>query len=395
MIQDVVSLDNGVTFNNFGEVYPRFQQEKSDYKYSNTVSNTITKDGRKVKQTYAIYNKEGVTEPKKFLMFEEDVTETAESIRKSGNLRISEGENAGKVFGYIEKKDGSIQVHDPMNPLANDTGLVDVKEYGGKFEFFTQSVVGDKESIFGEKNLEDLANETANITQSLAQGSELLNQAIGLGGNLDTFNRAILDKGGTFLAQIPFIGEELKAELFNAFDADDKKLVEFITNARIFVAQQIATITGEDSARVSEPERLLANQALRLLDSMTDSRSAISAIQTSLASTYIGQHRNLMVLGGNNAPPLVSGDGKRGFNEENALYHANFLKNNFGFDNDKIAQTLETMKLMENIGLSQLTTITEEQQSSIINNNDRHKNNLDALIAEARRKEQEFLGGIQ
>ena len=128
---------------------------------------------------------------------------------------------------------------------------------------------------------------------------------------------------------------------------------------------------------------------------MTDSRSAISAIQTSLASTYIGQHRNLMVLGGKNAPPLVSGDGKRGFNEANALYHANFLKNNFGFDNDKIAQTLETMKLMENIGLSQLTTITEEQQSSIINNNDRHKNNLDALIAEARRKEQEFLGGIQ
>ena len=53
------------------------------------------------------------------------------------------------------------------------------------------------------------------------------------------------------------------------------------------------------------------------------------------------------------------------------------------------------MKLMENIGLSQLTTITEEQQSSIINNNDRHKNNLDTLIAEARRKEQEFLGGIK
>ena len=395
MIQDVVSLDNGVTFNNFGEAYPRFKQEESDYKYSNTISNIITKNGRKIKQTYAIYNKEGVTEPKKFLMFEEDVTDGEETIRKSGNLRIQDGPNEGKIFGYIEKKDGTLLLHDPMNPLADDNGLVDLKEYEGKPSFFTQSVVGDKESIFGEKNLEDLANETANITQSLAQGAELLNQAIGLGGNLDTFNRAILDKGGTFLAQIPFIGEELKAELFNAFDADDKKLIEFITNARIFVAQQIATITGEDSARVSEPERLLANQALRLLDSMTDSRSAISAIQTSLASTYIGQHRNLMVLGGKNAPPLVSGDGKRGFNEENALYHANFLKNNFGFDNDKIAQTLETMKLMENIGLSQLTTITEEQQSSIINNNDRHKNNLDALIAEARRKEQEFLRGIQ
>ena len=380
MIQDVVSLDNGVTFNNFGEAYPRFQQEESDYKYSNTVSNIITKNGRKVKQTYAIYNKEGVTEPKKFLMFEEDVTETAEPIRKSGNLRISEGENAGKVFGYIEKKDGSIQVHDPMNPLANDTGLVDVKEYGGKFEFFTQSVVGDKESIFGEKSLEDLANTTAGVTLELATGADLIDQAIALGGNLDTFNRFILDKGGKTLAQIPFIGEAARDELFNLLDANPEELQQFITSARIFVAQQIATITGEDSARVSEPERFLANQALALLDTMTDSRSAISAIQTSIMATYVGQHRNLMVLGGKNAPPLVAGDGKRGFNEANALYHANFLKDQFGFSKERIARTLETMKLMENIGLTELTRITEDQQSSIINNKDRHSNTLQALI---------------
>ena len=380
MIQDVVSLDNGVTFNNFGEVYPRFQQEESDYKYSNTHSTVITKDGRKVKQTYAIYNKEGVTEPKKFLMFEEDVTETAESIRKSGNLRISEGPNTGKVFGYIEKKDGSIQVHDPMNPLANDTGLVDVKEYGGKFEFFTQSVVGDKESIFGEKSLEDLANTTAGVTLELASGADLIDQAIGLGGNLDTFNRFILDKGGKFLAQIPIIGEAARDELFSALDANPEELQQFITSARIFVAQQIATITGEDSARVSEPERFLANQALALLDTMTDSRSAISAIQTSIMATYVGQHRNLMVLGGKNAPPLVAGDGKRGFNEANALYHANFLKDQFGFSKERIARTLETMKLMENIGLTELTRITEDQQSSITNNKDRHSNTLQALI---------------
>ena len=65
------------------------------------------------------------------------------------------------------------------------------------------------------------------------------------------------------------------------------------------------------------------------------------------------------------------------------IVYYNFLKNNFGFDNDKIAQTLETMKLMENIGLSQLTQITEDQQSSIINNKDRHKNTFDTLVAGA------------
>ena len=383
MIQDVVSLDNGVSFNNFGEAYPRFKEEEREYKYSNTQSTIITRNGKKIKQTYAIYNKEGITEPKKFLMFEEDVTDGEETIRKSGNLRIQDGPNEGKIFGYIEKKDGTLLLHDPMNPLADDNGLVDLKEYEGKPSFFSQSVVGDKETIFGEKNLEDLAEVTANTTLELASGAKLITDAISLDGNLDTLNRAILDKGGKFLAQIPFIGEELRDELFAALDADKETLDSFLVQARIFVAQQISTITGEDSARVSEPERFLANQALALLDTMTDSKSAINAIQTAMAATYVGQHRNLMVLGGSNAPPLVAGDGLNGFNEANALIHANFLKNNFGFSNKQIASTLETMRMMESLGLSQLTSITDDQNASIINNKDRHKNNLDILVAGA------------
>jgi len=382
MIQDVISFDNGKTFENFGQSYPRIAKEDDEYKYSNTQSTIITKDGKKIKQTYAIYNKEGVTEPKKYLMFEEDVTE-GDTVRKSGNLRITTGPNQGQVFAYVEQKDGSIQVHDPMNPLGNDTGLVDIKEYGGQFTFFGQTLVGDKESIFGEKNLEDLAEIAADTTLQLASGSKLINDAIALDGNLDTLNRAILDKGGKFLAQLPLIGEELRDELFAAFDADKKTLDAFLVQARIFVAQQISTITGEDSARVSEPERFLANQALALLDTMTDSQSAINAIQTAMAATYVGQHRNLMVLGGSNAPPLVAGDGLKGFNEANALIHANFLRNNYGFTNRQIQSTLETMKLMENIGLAQLTSITDDQNASIINNKDRHKNTFDTLVAGA------------
>ena len=49
----------------------------------------------------------------------------------------------------------------------------------------------------------------------------------------------------------------------------------------------------------------------------------------------------------------------------------------------QIRSTLETMRLMESLGLSQLTSITDAQNSSIINNKDRHKNNLDILIAGA------------
>ena len=382
MIQDVISFDNGKTFENFGQSYPRIAKEDNEYKYSNTQSTIIEKDGKKIKQTYAIYNKEGVTEPKKYLMFEEDVT-TGDTVRKSGNLRITTGPNTGQVFAYVEQKDGSIQVHDPMNPLGGDTGLVDIKEYKGQFTFFGQTLTGDRESIFGEKNLEDLAEVAANTTLELASGARLITDAISLDGNLDTLNRFILDKGGKFLAQIPLFGEELRDELFAALDADKETLDSFLVQARIFVAQQISTITGEDSARVSEPERFLANQALALLDTMTDSQSAINAIQTAMAATYVGQHRNLMVLGGSNAPPLVAGDGLKGFNEANALIHANFLRNNYGFSNRQIQSTLETMKLMENVGLAQLTSITDDQNASIINNKDRHKNTFDTLVAGA------------
>ena len=96
----------------------------------------------------------------------------------------------------------------------------------------------------------------------------LINDALTIGGNLDSLNRSILDKGGKLLAQIPILGEDMKAGLYSAFDEDPDAIQKFITNSRIFVAQNIATITGEGSSRVSEPERFLANQALATLDTM-------------------------------------------------------------------------------------------------------------------------------
>jgi hypothetical protein len=79
-----------------------------------------------------------------------------------------------------------------------------------------------KNQSFGEKSLEDLANTTAGVTLELATGADLIDQAIALGGNLDTFNRFILDKGGKTLAQIPLIGEAARDELFNLLDAESR-----------------------------------------------------------------------------------------------------------------------------------------------------------------------------
>jgi len=369
MIQDEISTDNGLTFTTYGEAYPRFKADKEDqYNYSNTTERTITKDGKKIKQTYAIYNKPGVTEPKKYLMFEEEVTGDP-SVRRSGNVVITEGPSQGQRYGAVELKDGSVLFHDPMNPLANDQGLVPSTTYKGKFEYYGTTVTGDPESVFGGKNVEDIANAAAETSNSLASGAALINDALSLGGNLDTLNRSILDKGGKILSQIPILGDDAKAALFDAFDADPQALQSFITNARIFVAQQISAITGEDSGRISEPERFLANQALATLDSMTDAQSAVAAIQASVAATYVQQHRNLLVVGGDNKPLSVyDPNGKNGFSEAGAVYHANRLATKFGFDKKQVQRTLQVMRDMEELGLQELTSISQDQQSHFQNN---------------------------
>jgi len=368
-IQDEISRDNGVTFEPYGEAYPRFEPDKEEeYNYSGTSEKTITKDGKKVKQTYAIYNKKGVTEPKKYLMFEEEVTD-APTVRSSRNVLMTEGPNNGKRYGAVEFKDGSVFFHDPLNPLANEQGLVPSTSYEGKFEFYGTTVTGDPESIFGGANLEEVAVAAAETANSLASGAALINDALSIGGNLDTLNRSILDKGGKILAQIPILGDDAKAALYDAFDEDPKAIQSFITNARIFVAQQIAAITGEDSGRISEPERFLANQALATLDAMTDAQSAIAAIQASVAATYVQQHRNLLVVGGNNRPLSVyDPNGKDGFNEEAVVFHANRLATKFGFDKTQIQRTLTVMKDMEELGLDVLTEITRDNQNHFQNN---------------------------
>ena len=368
-IQDEISRDNGATFEPYGEAYPRFEPDKEEqYNYSGTSEKTITKDGKKVKQTYAIYNKEGVTEPKKYLMFEEEVTD-APTVRSSRNVLMTEGPNNGKRYGAVEFKDGSVFFHDPLNPLANEQGLVPSTSYEGKFEFYGTTVTGDPESIFGGANLEDVAMAAGETANSLAAGAALINDALSIGGNLDTLNRSILDKGGKILSQIPILGDDAKAALYDAFDADPQALQSFITNARIFVAQQIAAITGEDSGRISEPERFLANQALATLDAMTDAQSAIAAIQASVAATYVQQHRNLLVVGGDNRPLSVyDPNGKDGFNEEAVVFHANRLATKFGFDKTQIQRTLTVMRDMEALGLNVLTEVTRDNQNHFQNN---------------------------
>ena len=363
-LQSFISFDGGDNFQKNGVPYDKFKPDAEDkpalWTYNKTIDNIITKtDGKKYKQTYALYNKDGVTEPKKTMIFEEPVAEGQESlVRKSGNIVFQEGDKKGDRRAAMEFKDGITRYYDPSDDNAAKDGaykgFVDVKE---KFEFFTTGVTGDPDTIFGSTNAEKFAIDAANTAGTLATGADLINQALTLGNDINSLNRTILDKGGKILSQIPFLGEDMKSGLYEAFDADPKQLQKFITNSRIFVAQSISTITGEGSARVSEPERELANEALALLQGITDSESAISAIQAANMAAYVTQHRQLMVAGAQ-TPSLYDADGKQQFNEQGAVYHANILKAKFNLNKQDIMSVLTRMRNMEQLGLAQLTTIT-------------------------------------
>ena len=364
-LQSFISFDNGDTFAKNGVPYDKFKPDKADkpalWTYSKTIDNVITKtDGKKYKQTYALYNKEGVTDPKKTMIFEELVpAEGQESlVRKSGNIVFKDGDNKGDRRAAMEFKDGITRYYDPSDDNAAIDGaykgFVDVKD---KFEFFTTGVTGDPDTIFGSTNAEKFAIDAANTAGTLATGADLINQALTLGNDINSLNRTILDKGGKILSQIPIIGDDMKSGLYEAFDADPKQLQKFITNSRIFVAQSISTITGEGSARVSEPERELANEALALLQGITDSESAIAAIQAANMAAYVTQHRQLMVAGAQ-TPSLYDANGKQQFNEQGAVYHANILKAKFNLNKQDIMSVLTRMRNMEQLGLAQLTTIT-------------------------------------
>ena len=47
-------------------------------------------------------------------------------------LLLQKGPSQGQRYGAVELKDGSVLFHDPMNPIANDQGLVPSTSYQGK-----------------------------------------------------------------------------------------------------------------------------------------------------------------------------------------------------------------------------------------------------------------------
>ena len=338
----------------FTEIYT-YPTDENDPNYN------ADKAGQKFERVIAISAKDtalGTEYGEEQILSEVPYVDGSPPTSTAKNILFTSGPLEGQTLGGVFFNDGSAFYYDPQNPDADERGLVDIKDYDGTFEFFTSQTSDKKSDLLSTNDISKLTNQISQFSQTIASGSDLLKQGQDLGRNLNTFNRFILDTGGNFLGQF---SPQLKQALFDFFEENPDDLTKFIVDARTFAAQMIAPFTGEGSARISEPERELTNQTVRLFDGIIDAESALAAIEASISLTYLSQHRALLTLNEGyrtnavNNPEENYNDG--GLSKSATEFHTKALRE-LGLSDATIKSTILKMQTMEKSGLSELLNIT-------------------------------------
>jgi len=320
------------------------------------------KAGQKVNRIVSISAKEtstGTVYGDENILSEEPYIDNTPPTAVAKNILFNSGVKNGETAPAMVFNDGKVVYFDPKNELADENGFVNVKTYDGNFELYTSQTTDKKIDYLTKNDISTITNNIATFSETMAKGGNLLTQAQNLGDNLNTFNRFILDTGGNFLGQF---SQQAKQALFDWFDQNPDELTKFVADARAYAAQMIAPFTGEDSARISEPERELTNQTLRLFNGIVDAETALAAIEASIALSYVSQHRNFLTIPEGNYQYAVNDPEENyngwGLNKEAAEYHATKLRK-LGLSESVIKDVILQMQSMETLGLDELKKITD------------------------------------
>ena len=320
------------------------------------------KEGQKVNRIVSISAKEtptGTVYGDENILSEEPYIDNTPPTAVAKNILFNSGVKNGETAPAMVFNDGKVVYFDPKNELADENGFVNVKTYDGNFELYTSQTTDKKIDYLTKNDISTITNNIATFSETMAKGGNLLTQAQNLGDNLNTFNRFILDTGGNFLGQF---SQQAKQALFDWFDQNPDELTKFVADARAYAAQMIAPFTGEDSARISEPERELTNQTLRLFNGIVDAETALAAIEASIALSYVSQHRNFLTIPEGNYQYAVNDPEENyngwGLNKEAAEYHATKLRK-LGLSESVIKDVILQMQSMETLGLDELKKITD------------------------------------
>ena len=319
------------------------------------------KAGQKFERVIAISAKDtslGTEYGEEEILSEVPYVDGSPPTSKATNVLFKTGLLENEILGGVTFNDGRTFYYKPGDPNADENGLVNINTYDGTFEFLTSQTTDKKSDLLSTKDISDLTGQISQFSQTIASGSDLLKQGQNLGSNLNTFNRFILDTGGNFLGQF---SPTAKQALFDFFEENPDDLTKFIVDARTFAAQMIAPFTGEGSARISEPERELTNQTVRLFDGIIDAESALAAIEASISLTYLSQHRALLTLDEGYRTNAVNNPEENyndwGLSKSATEFHTKALRE-LGLSDATIKSTILKMQTMEKSGLSELLNIT-------------------------------------
>jgi hypothetical protein len=320
------------------------------------------KAGQKVNRIVSISAKEtptGTQYGDEIILSEEPYIDETPPTGTAKNILFKTGSKANETSAAIVYNDGRTMYYDPTNSDADENGLVNVAGYDGEFELYTSQTTDKKSDFLTSNDISKITNNIATFSETMAKGGNLLMQGQNLGENLSTLNRFILDTGGNILGQF---SPSAKQALFDWFDQNPDELTKFVADARAYAAQMIAPFTGEDSSRVSEPEREITNQALRLFNGIVDAETALAAIEASIALSYVSQHRNFLTIPDGNYQYAVNDPEENyngwGLNKEATEYHAAKLRK-LGLSENVIKDVILQMQSMETLGLEELKAITD------------------------------------
>ena len=200
------------------------------------------------------------------------------------------GKKAGVVeatkFRNFVAPDGTRGTVDTANPaaMANlppGTQLFTIQAQPTGLDFTT---AGKKET---EKARETVASSTGTI-ENLAQTLREFEKTQGAAG----LRGSIAEAGGGILSQIPVIGEETGEAFSKAVGGASQERISAVrTQARFNVARMLRSVTGDESGRYTDRERVIAEEAVKTLDPTASFPQIRGALKTAMELDIFARER--------------------------------------------------------------------------------------------------------
>jgi len=238
--------------------------------------------------------------------------EDGNAVPEGWRVQSITGSDETKVSTAMTKTNEEIALIDKMDLAADTFGEGSEQHERAKraLHIFRSNLVSKTETgqpgsfSIGKKGTEEVSAELIDQSFDLATFSNLLNEVDKYGKGATGLRGVAIETVGGILSQVnPTLGEGF-AEALGGMTPEQAANTK--TRLRRAVAQLIPVFTGEEGARISDRERVLAEQASRLTAPTASLSQIRQALLVVLELKFSGRMRNLITLNGEPQYNLLS-----------------------------------------------------------------------------------------